>query len=495
VADGSGAPARAADVLLRDGRVETVGEAGKPEDCEVVDCRGLVVAPGFIDAHSHSDLQVLQGRREKLVQGVTTEVVGNCGFSAYPPPANPADLCTFADGIFCGGGQWGWPSSEAYLRDVEKSATAHVVSLVGHGSLRIAAAGNRQGPLSEAEVSRMEDLLDEAFSAGAAGFSTGLMYAPGSSAPASELERLCRVVRRRGKIYTSHIRSYFAELVPAIEEQIELARRSGCRVQISHLQAAGAVNWPQQPRALETIEKARAEGIDIAFDCYPYVAGSTVLTQLLPQRALDGGIDAMLARLQDAGERRNIAGEVVSTISWRWTDIYISAVRSAKNAGAVGRNLQELGEERACPPIDAAIDLLLEESGQVNMLCFNQSEENLRMSLTHPLAIVISDGFYVNGRPHPRLWGTFPFLLGEICRERKWLRLEEAVQKITSGPAERFNIRDRGVLRTGAFADVTVFDPEKVASPATYDHPEQPPVGLEYVFREGKLIAGARAAA
>jgi N-acyl-D-amino-acid deacylase len=493
VVDGTGAAAYPGDVLLRDGKIAGIGKLEKPADAQEVDCRDLVVAPGFIDAHSHSDLQVIEGRREKLAQGVTTEVVGNCGFSAYPPSPDPAGLRQFANGIFCGDDEWGWPSTDAYLEAVEKSATANVVSLVGHGSLRIAVAGSRQGPLPAATVGQMEALLEQAFDAGAAGLSTGLMYAPGSSAPTSELERLCRIVQKRGKIYTSHIRSYFADLVPAIEEQIELARRSGCKVQISHLQAVGSANWPQHERAIETIERARAEGIDIAFDCYPYVAGSTVLTQMLPQWALDGGASSMLARLRDPDERRKIANEIVTTIAWRWSDVFISAVHSSANANAVGRNLQQIADDRGCEPVDAMIDLLIEEGGQVNMLSFNQSEENLRLSLTHPLAIVISDGFYVNGKPHPRLYGTFPFLLGEISRNRKWLTLEDAVRKITSAPAERFHMPGRGVLQAGAFADVTVFDAERVASPATYDDPELPPVGIQYVFREGRLMAGASA--
>ena len=491
--DGSGAKGRTGDLLLRDGRIAAVGTVERSRAREI-DCGGLAVAPGFIDAHSHSDLQVLEGRREKLVQGVTTEVVGNCGFSAYPPSPDPGALRQFADGILCGCGDWGWPSTEAYLRAVEKSAAAHVVSLVGHGSLRIAVAGSRQGPLPDADVSKMEALLEEAFAAGAAGLSTGLMYAPGSSAPACELERLCRTVRKHNRIYTSHIRSYFAELVPAIREQVELARRSGCRLQISHLQATGTANWPQHARAIEVIEQARAEGIDLAFDCYPYVAGSTVLTQLLPQWALEGGAGAMLARLRDEGERSRIAAEIVSTLAWRWGDVLVSAVGSAANASTIGQSLEEIGRSRGCEPVCAMLDLLIEENGQVNILSFNQSEENLRLSLTHLLALVISDGFYVKGRPHPRLWGTFPFLLGEICRERKWLSLEDAVAKITGRPAERFQISGRGVLRAGAWADVTVFDPAQVGSPATYDDPERPPTGIEYVFREGRLLAGARAA-
>jgi dihydroorotase/N-acyl-D-amino-acid deacylase len=334
----------------------------------------------------------------------------------------------------------------------------------------------------------MDGLLDDALAAGAVGFSTGLMYAPGSSAPFSELERLCRTVARRGRIYTSHIRSYAADLLPAIDEQIELARRTGCRLQISHLQAVGAANWPLHARALETIEHAQAEGIDIAFDCYPYVAGSTVLTQLLPQWSLDGGNEAMLARLSDGPERRKIAAEVLASFAWRWTDIFISAVSSRSNQSAVGHNLQEIGDTRSREPVDAMMDLLIEERGSVNMLCFNQSEENLRLSLAHPLAIVISDGFYVKGRPHPRLYGTFPLLLGTMSRKRGWLTLEEAIHKITKRPADRFQIPERGVIAPGAYADITIFSAAEVDSPATYEHPERAPVGIHQVFRNGRSL-------
>jgi dihydroorotase/N-acyl-D-amino-acid deacylase len=320
------------------------------------------------------------------------------------------------------------------------------------------------------------------------------MYAPGSSAPADELEALCRVVARHGKVYATHMRSYFSELVPAIEEQVGLARASGCRLQISHLQAVGAANWPEHPKALSTIEKAAAEGIDIAFDCYPYVAGSSVLTQLLPQEVLNGGTEAMLVRLTDRDQRSRIAAQVTSTIAWRWQDVYISAVGSQANAGTVGRNLSQIGEERCCEPVDVLIDLIVEERGEVNMISFNQSEENLRLSLTHPLAIVISDGFYVKGRPHPRLHGTFPLLLGTVSRKRGWLTVAEAIHKITQRPAERFNMRGRGTLTPGAFADIAVFDANEVDSPATYEQPELPPAGIRYVFRNGKRLLGATSA-
>lgn len=489
--DGTGASRRSGNVLLHGDRIAEVGNCEVSSNTRIIDCTGLIVAPGFMDAHSHSDLQVLEGRRDKLRQGVTTEVVGNCGFSAYPPALDPSELRAFAGGIFCRFDEWGWPSTESYLKAVASSITANVVSLVGHGSLRIAVAGAKQGPLPERDVSRMEALLEEAFGAGAAGLSTGLMYAPGSSAPTEELRRLCRLTAKHGKVYTSHIRSYFADLVPAIEEQIDLARHSGCRLQISHLQAVGAANWPEHVKALDTIERARKEEIDIAFDCYPYVAGSSILTQLLPQWALDGGTGQMLSRLKNRAERTRIADEVVRAIAWRWSDIFISAVATQTNQPLIGRHLAEIAEDRSCAPVDAMVDLLIEEAGAVNMVSFNQSEENLRLSLTHPLAIIISDGFYVKGRAHPRLYGTFPLLLGEICRRRGWLTLEDAIHKVTGRPADRFHVAHRGLLRQGYFADLTIFDADAVDSPATYENPELPPVGIRCVFRNGKWMEGS----
>jgi len=487
VIDGSGREGFRADVLVIGEGIAEVGRFDPPAGTEVLDCSGLVVSPGFIDAHSHSDLQVLENRLEKVRQGVTTEVVGNCGFSPYPAPRDPKPLREFANGIFCGDDRWGWASARDYLAAAAASPTVNVASLVGHGSLRIAVAGHKLGPLTARELDAMENLLDEALSEGACGFSTGLMYAPGSSAPPEELERLCRVAARHDKIYATHMRSYFSGLLEAVREQIELARRTGCRLQISHLQAVGAANWRLQAPALELIEKARQEGIDVGFDCYPYVAGSTVLTQALPQWTLEGGLEGLLARLGDPLQRARIARETEASLEWRWSDIYISAVGSEHNRTAVGRNLAELAQQRGTKPVDVMLDLLVEERGAVNMLCFNQSEENLRQTLTHPLSVIISDGFYVRGRPHPRLHGTFPCWLGSYVRDRRWLGLPEAIRKITDQPAQRFGIRQRGRIEPGYYADITVFDPRAIASPATYEDPERPPLGIRYVLRNGRI--------
>jgi dihydroorotase/N-acyl-D-amino-acid deacylase len=476
VLDGTGAPAIRADVLVREGRIAAVGRLQAGE-AKVLDCDGLTVAPGFIDGHSHSDLQVLENRPEKALQGVTREVVGNCGFSAYPAAGDRTPLHEFANGIFRGGDDWGWPTARAYLDEVERRARlVGVESLVGHGTLRIAC------PALEA----MEATLDDALAEGACGFSTGLMYAPGAGAPPEELERLCRVVARRGKIYATHMRDYGFRLIEALDEQLDLARRTGCRLQISHLQAVGPANWPRQAQAVERIEAARAEGIDVAFDCYPYICGSTVLTQLLPQTALDGGMGALMARLTDPPERARIARETIAGMAHRWTDLVISAVASERNRPVVGLTIQAIAELRRSEPIETVFDLLVEERGAVNMLEYNQSEENLRQALTHPLANIISDGFYVTGRPHPRLHGTFPQLLGHVCRERGWMELPEAIHKITDRPARRFGMRDRGRVEPGFHADLVVFDPVRIGSPATYEDPERSPEGIRYVLREGR---------
>ena len=488
-ADGSGSALEPGDLLVVDGRIAAIGNFEPPSGCRVIDCTGLVVAPGFIDGHSHSDLQVLEGRREKLQQGVTSEVVGNCGFSAYPQGTHARELRAFANGIFCGDDHWGWDTAGDYLQHTRgDAAVASVYSLVGHGSLRVAVAGNRMDALEDPLIAAMEQRLSDAFAQGAIGLSTGLMYAPGSSAPTAELERLCAVVAAQGKIYCTHMRDYGFHLLEAVAEQIRIAERTGCRLQISHLQAVGRANRELNNAALELIEAAHARGIDVAFDCYPYIAGSTVMTQLLPQWACEGGTEAMLARLASARQRDRIEQEMLASIANTWNELLVGAVGSARNAHVVGKSLEELSDIRRKRPAEVIFDLLLEEHGKVNILEFNQSEENLRRNLNHPLAIIISDGFYVSGRPHPRLHGTFPELLGNQCRDRKWMPLATAIHKITGMPAERFRIAERGFLREGYWADITVFDPATIRSRATYTEPEQSPEGLRYVIREGRIL-------
>jgi dihydroorotase/N-acyl-D-amino-acid deacylase len=336
----------------------------------------------------------------------------------------------------------------------------------------------------------MAGLLDDSLAAGCVGFSTGLMYAPGSSADPRELELLCRVVARRGKLYATHMRSYASTLLEALREQITLAERTGCRLQISHLQAAGRANWALQEPALAEIEAARSRGIDIEFDIYPYQCGSTVLTQLLPQAALDGGTEALLNRLRDPAARRTLLAEMPDDRP-PWQDVTISAVATPGNQAVVGKTVETIALQRGCPPAECVLDLLLEEHAAVNIVSFNQSETNLRQLITHPLCSIITDGFYVQGNPHPRLHATYPELLGTLVRERAWLSLPEAIHKSTAKPAARLNLTDRGLVRPGYLADLVLFDPETIASRSTYQAPVADPVGISYLIKNGEIVLPA----
>ncbi len=353
VVDGTQSATFRGDVLVDGERIAAVGRVETPADAKVIDCTGLTVCPGFIDAHSHSDLQVLEGREEKILQGVTAEVVGNCGFSTFPAADDRKPLYDFANGILCGSGNWGWKTAGDYLAEVGRKARLTIASHTGHGALRIAQVGHRLGALPEPDIVAMERTLSDNLSAGSCGFTTGLMYAPVSSAPTEELERLCRVVARHGLIHASHIRDYASSVVDAIDEQIGIARRTGCRLQISHLQVVGAANWPLQQQAIDHIEKARREGIDVEFDCYPYVAGSTVLTQILPVWTLEGGIDALMTRLKD---------------EYASTEHFLLGL--IDDAGAVGKLLKQNGVTR-----NAVYEALQEVRGNQRVTDENPEEK------------------------------------------------------------------------------------------------------------------------
>jgi N-acyl-D-amino-acid deacylase len=487
--DGSGKDGFTGSVLIRDENIAAVNGSAAPADCETIDCAGLAITPGFIDLHSHSDVQVLEHRTEKLQQGVTTEVVGNCGFSPFPSDPTKEVLHEFAGGILGRNGNWGWPNAKGYLQALSETGSKDfALPLLGHGSLRVAVCGLRQGAVSAGELDRMSGLLEDALDAGCAGFSTGLMYAPGSSAPPEELEHFCRIVARKNKLYATHMRSYSAGLVDATREQIQLSEKTGCRLQISHLQTAGRVNWHLQRPTLEEIAAARERGIDVEFDIYPYQCGSTVLTQYIPQWTLDGGTEALLKRLKDPQTRRRIIDELRAKASRQWSDVTISSVDSVANANVVGKTVPQIAEERGIDADNCAIDLLIEENAAVNIIGFNQSEDNLRELLAHPLCSVITDGFYVKGKPHPRLHGTYPELLGNVVRVKHWMPLAEAIHKSTGKPAARLQLSDRGLLKPGYRADVTIFNPETICSHATYDDPARVPTGIHAVIKNGRVV-------
>jgi len=319
---------------------------------------------------------------------------------------------------------------------------------------------------------------------GSIGLSTGLNEVPSSYGDLDELVKLCRVVRRYDGFYTSHLRDYKFHIIEAVEEALEIGRRAGVPVQLSHLQTVGRRNWDKMDAVLTLVDRALEEGVDVGIDAYPYVAGSANLTQLLPVWALEGGTEALLGRLADAHTSRQIAAETEQNMGNDWKDILLCTVPAQDDL--IGRTVQDIAESRASACVDTALDLLLENSARVQIISFNQSEENLRKVLSHPRTAVITDGLVVGGKSHPRTFGTYPKFLGEYVREKGWMSLEEGVCKATGLPAQRFGLSGRGVVAPGYWADLVVFSPEQIGTKATYEHPELAPEGIEHVMVNGQ---------
>ena len=503
VIDGSGAAGGRADIGIRDDTIVAFGDLSRESASNRLYAAGKTVAPGFIDMHSHSDWRLWANRRaeSKIRQGVTTEVVGNCGFS--PAPASDEfldDLRAFA--LYLPAGMdFRWRSVGEYLRAFDAHGTAvNVIQLVGHGSLRIAAMGFARRPPSATELTRMQRLLSDAMEDGAWGMSTGLIYAPGSYATTEEIVAVAAAAARHRGFYASHIRGEGATLLQAVAEAIEVGRQNDMPVQVSHIKAAGRPNWGKVAAALALIDNARAEGVDVMADVYPYTASSTTLRTLLPDWALEGGVDAMLARLNDAETRARIRQELAAPVTGQslldrigWDNVMISYCAARKDAE--GKRLSEIGAARGVDPLDAAFELLRDEGGKAYMILFQLDEKDLRRALGHPHVMIGSDGSALApygelgaGKPHPRSYGTFPRVLGEYAREQRLLSLPEAIHKMTALPARRLGLRDRGVIRVGAKADLVVFDARRIADQATYEDPHRYPIGLDHVLVNGRFV-------
>ncbi len=503
VIDGTGAPGARADVGVSDDLIAAVGDLSRESAGSTLRAAGRVLAPGFIDMHSHSDWRLWENRRaeSKIRQGVTTEVVGNCGFSPAPVSAEFLDdLRGFA--LYVPNGMdFRWRSVGEYLRAFDADGTAlNVVQLVGHGTLRIATMGFARRAPDGKELARMQRLMGDAMEDGAWGLSTGLIYAPGSYAATEEIVEIARVAGRHRGFYASHIRGEGATLLDAVTEAITVGREGDLPVQVSHIKAAGRPNWGKVADALALIDAARAEGLDVMADVYPYTASSTTLRTLLPDWALEGGVDAMMKRLADPEVRGRIRRELEAPVTGQslldrigWENIMIAYC--ARRKDAEGKRLSELGAARGMDPLEAALELIVDEAGKAYMILFQLDEADLRRALVHPIVMIGSDGSSLApygalgaGKPHPRSYGTFPRVLGEYAREQRVLGLPEAVHKMTGLPAQRLGLRDRGVVRVGAKADLVVFDGKRVADQATYEEPHRYPVGVEHVLVNGRLV-------
>ncbi|MBL7140630.1 MAG: D-aminoacylase [Planctomycetes bacterium] len=491
-----------ADVLVADGRVARIAPHMEPTGRDL-DAAGLTLAPGFIDIHCHSEFSafVYPRAESKVLAGVTTDVSGNCGASPFP---------LVGEFLARRQAEWmphglviDWSSPAEYFARAEASpSSVNRALLAGHGALRAAVVGYADRPTSRAEREAMRRMLDEALEAGAFGLSSGLIYPPGCYADVNELAGLARGVADADGVYTSHIRSEGDGLLEALEEFLAVVRASGVRGQVSHLKASGRANWPKAAQAVALLRRARAEGIRVSADRYPYLASMTSLDVfLLPNWAFEGGREAELARLADAATRRRIADEFRAAHPDEefFSRITIAAVHPDRSQHGVGKTLRALGDEAGRDPLDAGLDLLREHETQVEVTYASMSEENLRLILTEPYVAIGSDSGLrhmpdasADGPPrglaHPRAYGTPGRFLGTYVRDLALVDWQEGIRRLTSLPADILGLADRGRLAEGAWADLVLFDRARIADRATYENPWRTPAGIRHVFVNGEPV-------
>lgn len=507
VIDGTGNPWFKADIGIRGGKICEVGKINDAKADRVIDARNLVVCPGFIDIHAHSDLVLFVNPKaeSKIRQGVTTEVIGNCGFSVAPVKKEALEnLKTFAQWMACGAKiDWDWFTLSEYLNRLKTAGISiNVAPLVGHGTLRVNVMGfDRRSP-TDNEMKQMKSLLAEAMEDGAFGMSSGLGYTPACYADTDELVELCRVVAKYHGLYATHIRDEADEIIEAAKEATKIGARAGVPVEINHYKPEGRRNWVKVKECIGVIESARERGIDATYDVYPYVAGEAPITHIcfIPPWAQEGGTKKMIERLKNPQVRDRIKKEAKEA-DWTecllriatWDDCLISFCK--KNKDLQGKTISEIAKERGVDAYDVIFDLIIEEEGTVNMCVFVMNEEVISGMIKSPFSIVASDGmsfapYGVLGEamPHPRYYGTFPRVLGKYVRQDRVLPLQDSIRKMTSLPAQKLGLKDRGLIRERFHADIVIFDPKTIVDKAVFANPHQYPEGIKYVLVNGRIV-------
>lgn len=511
VIDGTGAPWFRADVAVQDGKIAAVerrpltAQNGPPEGAAaatVLDATGCFVTPGFVDPHTHSDLPLLVNppAESQVRQGVTTVVIGNCGSAPAPiGPLNGAFLNRRIGERAAGQGlRRDWRTFGEYCDRLRRQGVAvNVAPLAGHATLRGEVMGMEHRPPTADELAAMCRLLDEALDDGVFGVSTGLIYPPSSYADTDEIVALAEVAARRGGLYFSHIRGEGDTLLDAVDEAIEIGRRAELPVQIAHHKAARPPNWGKTVQTLEMMQAARADGVDVAYDSYPYIASSSGLGSLLPDWAHEGGAPALLARLRSPVERERVVAGIRERAAGieGWHTIIVSWVPMAAHKSWEGQTIERIGTALGLSGEETVAHVLDTLGGAAHMVYFQLDEADVCRVLAHPLGMIGSDGSVAapygslsEGKPHPRSYGTHPRVLGRYVRDLGLFTWEEAIRKMTSGPAQRLGLAAKGIVRPGLDADLVVFDPATVSDRATFDEPHQYPDGIEHVLVNGELV-------
>ena len=499
VVDGTGNPWYRADVGIQGGRIVALGRLGGESAHRTIDADGLCVSPGFVDMHAHSDLTLLADPtwEVKLMQGVTLELLGQDGLSLAP--VSDETRAVLHDQLMSWNGpgpgvQRTWFGISEYLNRFDGQVAPNVATLVGHGTVRMLVMGLDDRAPTADELTRMQAVVVQALKEGAVGLSAGLTYAPAMYSDDDELVALCQAMRPYGGHYQPHQRSYGKNLLEAYRDSIEIGRRAGVAVHLTHAHMGYRVNKGRAAELLALVDRYRAEGVEVTMDTYPYTAGSTYLHASLPGWVSAGGAVATLSRLRDPAIRERIRNEMEEGADGfhgmpiEWSALVIASVSQERHQGYVGSSIQEAAARAGQDPFEFYCDLLIEEQLQVGSLWFVGNEENVEAILQHPAHTAGSDGIVFGGRPHPRAWGTFARYLGEMVRKRGLVRLEEMVRHMTSLPCQRLGFFDRGIIRVGMAADVVCFDAAQVLDTATYEQPRAYPTGIPYVLVNGVVV-------
>lgn len=503
--DGTGTPARPADVAVAGGMIAAVVTSGSADAAAInaartVDLAGSVLAPGFIDIHTHSDVSMVFAPtgESKALQGVTTEVPGNCGRSVFPiEPDHRHLLADYLSGSVDDRLALDWHDFDGYAQLLDDARPSlNVAPLVGHHAVRIAAVGLDDRPATADELARKRNLVDQSLEQGAFGLSTGLTIAPGMYGPESEIASLLEVVAAHDAMYATHARMWVAEGFASVEEAIRVSASSGARLQYSHAAINEPDKWGQAEQMIALLEEARHQGIDAAFDVYPYIASSSGILQYLPDWVQDGGNEAMRIRLADPATWRQAETDLLKGwfggIPWFW-DRFVFAAGAPGVEWIVGLTIEEAAARAEMDPATFTLQLSVEHGNAIKVILFYRVEEDVRTFMRHELATIGSDGSAIpldqGGRkPHPRNFGTYPRILATYVRDEQVLSLPQAVRKMTSQVAERLGLSDRGVVREGLAADLVAFNLDEVVDHSTFEDPARSPDGISHVVVNGSVV-------